>query len=94
MLEVIACVAMECPAANDHETRRDERGRLLKAVRTLDLSDVVRGRFRGYGREPGVASNSQVETFAAIRFHIDNHRWVGELGGRPSPGDDQEKNHL
>ena len=77
MLEVIACLAMECPAGKDHEARREERGRLLKTVRTLDASDVVRGQFRGYRREPGVAPDSQVETFAALRFHIDNERWNG-----------------
>jgi glucose-6-phosphate 1-dehydrogenase len=77
MLEVIACLGMECPAANDHAARRDERGRLLKAVRTLQPSDVVRGQFRGYRDEPGVAADSQVETFAALRFHIDNQRWSG-----------------
>ncbi len=77
MLQVIACLAEECPAGKDHEARRDERGRLLKAVKTLDPSDVVRGQFRGYRREPGVARDSQVETFAAIRFHIDNERWSG-----------------
>lgn len=77
MLEVIACLAEECPAGKDHESRRDERGRLLKAVRTLDPSDVVRGQFHGYRREPGVAPDSQVETFAALRFHIDNERWNG-----------------
>jgi glucose-6-phosphate 1-dehydrogenase len=77
MLQVIACLAEECPAGKDHEARRDERGRLLKAVRTLELSDVVRGQFRGYRREPGVAPDSQVETFAAVRFLIDNERWNG-----------------
>ncbi len=77
MLEVIACLAMECPSARDHEARRDERGRLLRAVRTLEGPDVVRGQFRGYRREPGVARESQVETFAAVRFHIDNERWNG-----------------
>jgi glucose-6-phosphate 1-dehydrogenase len=77
MLQVIACLAEECPAGADHEARRDERGRLLKAVRTLEPSDVVRGQFRGYRREPGVAPDSQVETFAAIRFQIDNERWNG-----------------
>lgn len=77
MLEVIACLGMECPAANDHAARRDERGRLLKAVRTLVPSDVVRGQFRGYRNEPGVAADSRVETFAALRFHIDNERWSG-----------------
>jgi glucose-6-phosphate 1-dehydrogenase len=77
MLQVIACLAEECPAGKDHEARREERGRLLKAVRTLEPADVVRGQFRGYRREPGVAPDSQVETFAAIRFHIDNERWNG-----------------
>jgi glucose-6-phosphate 1-dehydrogenase len=77
MLEVIACLAMECPARKDHEARRDERGRLLKAVRTLQPSDIVRGQFRGYGQEPGVAADSQIETFAVARFQIDNDRWAG-----------------
>jgi glucose-6-phosphate 1-dehydrogenase len=77
MLQVIACLAEECPTGNDHEARRHERGRLLKAVRTLEPSDVLRGQFRGYRHEPGVAPDSQVETFAAIRFQIDNERWNG-----------------
>ena len=77
MLEVIACLAMECPAGSDHEARRDERGRVLEAVRTLGPADIVRGQFRGYRREPGVAADSQVETFAAVRFQIDDERWKG-----------------
>src|SRR5260370_23877928 len=77
MLQVIACLAMGPPAGKDHELLRDERGRLLEHVRTLAPEDVVRGQFRGYRNEPGVASDSQVETFAAVRFHIDNARWEG-----------------
>ena len=77
MLEVIACLGMECPAGRDHEARREERQRLLQAVRTLTPADVVRGQFRGYRQEPGVAADSQVETFAALRFYIDNERWRG-----------------
>jgi glucose-6-phosphate 1-dehydrogenase len=77
MLQVIACLAMECPTRKDHEGWRDERGRLLRAVRTLDPFEVVRGQFRGYRRELGVAPDSQVETFAAIRFYVDNERWDG-----------------
>lgn len=76
-MPVIACLGMECPAANDHAARRDERVRLLKAVRPLKPCDVVRGQFRGYRDEPGVAADSRVETFAAQRFHIDNERWSG-----------------
>jgi len=77
MLQVVACLAMTCPPTNDHEALRDERGRLLQAVRTLGPSDIVRGQFRGYRREPDVAPDSQVETFAAVRFHIDTERWGG-----------------
>jgi glucose-6-phosphate 1-dehydrogenase len=60
-----------------HEAQRDARGKLLESVRTLDPSSVVRGQFRGYRREPGVATDSKVETFAAIRFQIDSDRWRG-----------------
>ena len=77
MLQVVACLAMACPSSTDHEAVRDERGRLLQAVRTLDPSDLVRGQFRGYRQEPGVARDSQVETFAAVKFSIDTPRWAG-----------------
>jgi len=77
MLQVIACLAMECPTAKSHTALRDERARLLQRVRTLDPSDAVRGQYRGYKQEPGVAADSQVETFAAVRFFIDNDRWHG-----------------
>lgn len=77
MLVVIACLAMECPAGSDNEARRNERRDLLKAVRTLGTADLVRGQFRGYRDEPGVSSDSNVETFAALRFYIDNERWKG-----------------
>jgi glucose-6-phosphate 1-dehydrogenase len=75
MLEVVANLAMECPSGSSYEARRDERGKLLQAVRTLGPADIVRGQFRGYRNEPSVAADSKVETFAAIRFHIDNDRW-------------------
>lgn len=77
MLQVVACLAMESPAGTDHEAWRDRRGELLNAIRTLTPSDVVRGQFEGYRSEPGVAADSNVETFAAIRFQIDNDRWQG-----------------
>lgn len=77
MLMVIASLAMEQPAGSDHESIRDERAKVLKALRPLTPSDVVRGQFRGYRREDGVASDSQVETFAALRIHIDSDRWAG-----------------
>ena len=77
MLRVIACLAMECPTGKDHRAQSDERSRLLNHVRTLDSSDVLRGQYRGYRQEPDVAADSQVETFAVVRFHIDNDRWSG-----------------
>ena len=77
MLQVVACMAMECPASNADEALRDERIRLLKNVRTLDAANIIRGQFRGYRKEAGVNPGSQVETFTAARFQIDNPRWSG-----------------
>jgi glucose-6-phosphate 1-dehydrogenase len=56
---------------------RAEKLRLFRAVRPLDPRHVVRGQFRGYRNEPGVAPDSQVETFAALCLHIDTWRWAG-----------------
>src|SRR5262249_16065723 len=77
MFQVLALLTMDAPVGNDPETIRDERLRLFKAIRTLEPADVVRGQFRGYRTEPGVAPDSQVETFAALRMHIDTWRWSG-----------------
>ena len=77
LLQVVALLAGEPPANMDTESIRDERAKLLRSVRTLTPADVVRGQFRGYLQEPGVARDSTVETFAAVRLHIDNWRWGG-----------------
>jgi len=77
MLQVVACLTMELPAAPEHEALRDERGRLLQSMRTLDPAEVVRGQFRGYRQEAGVAPDSHVETYAQLRLHIDSPRWNG-----------------
>ena len=77
LLMVIACLAMEQPSGRDHESIREERVKVLKMIRPLIPSDVVRGQFRGYRCEGGVAPESQVETFAALRFYIDSERWAG-----------------
>ena len=77
LLMVMACLAMEQPSGRDHESIREERVKVLKMIRPLIPSDVVRGQFRGYRREGGVAPKSQVETFAALRFYIDSERWAG-----------------
>lgn len=77
MLQVLALLAMDAPVRNDAETMRDEKLRLFKAIRSLTPSDIVRGQFRGYRQENGVARDSQVETFVALRLLIDSWRWAG-----------------
>ncbi|MEO7145853.1 MAG: glucose-6-phosphate dehydrogenase, partial [Bryobacteraceae bacterium] len=77
MLEVIALLTMEAPIGRDPDALRDEKQRAFRAMRPLGPTDVVRGQFRGYRNEYGVASDSKVETFAAIRLHIDTWRWAG-----------------
>jgi glucose-6-phosphate 1-dehydrogenase len=77
LLMVIACLAMEQPSGRDHESIREERAKVLKMIRPLIPSDVVRGQFLGYRREGGVAPDSQVETFAALRLYIESERWAG-----------------
>jgi glucose-6-phosphate 1-dehydrogenase len=77
MLEIIALLTMEAPVAGGLDAFRDEKERALRAIRPLAPSDIVRGQFRGYRSEDGVASDSQVETFAAVKLHIDTPRWEG-----------------
>jgi glucose-6-phosphate 1-dehydrogenase len=77
MLEVVALLTMEAPTGRDPDALRDEKQRAFRAMRPLTPADVVRGQFRGYRNEDGVASDSQVETFAAVRLHIDAWRWAG-----------------
>jgi glucose-6-phosphate 1-dehydrogenase len=77
LLSVIAHLAMEPPAGNLEASILDKKVEVLRAVRPLDDDCVVRGQFKGYRDEHGVASDSEVETFAAIRLHIDSWRWEG-----------------
>src|SRR2546426_3553681 len=77
LFQVLANLTMEPPIRTDSESIRDEKVKVLKAISPLDAKNVVRGQFRGYRREPGVASDSNVETFAALKLHIDSWRWRG-----------------
>jgi glucose-6-phosphate 1-dehydrogenase len=77
LFQVLANLAMEPPIRTDSESIRDEKVKVLKAVPALDPRHVLRGQFRGYRQEPGVASDSQVETFVAVRLEIDSWRWRG-----------------
>src|SRR5207302_7045006 len=73
LLQVLANLTMEPPASADSEAMRDEKVKVLRAIRPLEPGDVVRGQFRGYRDEKGVAKDSKVETFAALRLQI--HSW-------------------
>ena len=77
LLQVTALLAMDAPVGRDPESMRAEKLRLFRGMRPLDPRQVVRGQFRGYRDEPGVAKDSQVETFAAMRLSIDTWRWAG-----------------
>jgi len=77
LFQALANLAMEPPIRTDSESIRDEKVKVLKAVSPLDPKNLVRGQFRGYRDEPGVAADSKVETFAALKLHIDSWRWRG-----------------
>jgi glucose-6-phosphate 1-dehydrogenase len=77
LFQVLSYVAMEPPVCVDCESIRDEKAKVLKAMPALDPGNVVRGQFRGYRAEKGVKSDSQVETFAALRLEVHNWRWDG-----------------
>lgn len=76
LFQVLVNLAMEPPVRTDSETVRDEKVQVLKAIPALQPGDVVRGQFRGYCNENGVAPNSQIETFAALKLHINSWRWM------------------
>ena len=77
LFQVLANLAMEPPIRTDSESIRDEKVKVLKAISPLDPKNLVRGQFRGYRQEKGVAPDSKVETFAALKLHIDSWRWNG-----------------
>jgi len=77
LFQVLANLAMEPPVGTDSESIRDEKVKVLKAIAPLDSSRVVRGQFRGYRDEKGVAPDSKVETFAALRLEVHSWRWQG-----------------
>jgi glucose-6-phosphate 1-dehydrogenase len=77
LFQVLANLAMEPPIRADSESIRDEKVKVLKAITPLESQNLVRGQFQGYRKEPGVAPDSQVETFAALKLYIDSWRWRG-----------------
>jgi glucose-6-phosphate 1-dehydrogenase len=77
LFQVLANLTMEPPVRTDSESIRDEKVKVLKAMPSLNPDNIVRGQFRGYRSEKGVAPASTVETFAALRLQIDSWRWQG-----------------
>lgn len=75
LFQLISNLAMEPPARNDSESVRDEKVKVLKAVPQITATDVLRGQFRGYRDESGVAKDSRTETFAALKLNIQSWRW-------------------
>jgi glucose-6-phosphate 1-dehydrogenase len=77
LFQVLVNLAMEPPVRTDSETIRDEKVKVLKAIPPLEAKNLVRGQFRGYRNEHGVAPDSKVETFAALQLKVDSWRWQG-----------------
>ena len=77
LLQVVGHLAMEPPVAADPQSLLDEKVQVFKAIRTAAPDDLVRGQYRGYRHEDGVAADSNVETYAAVRLHVDSWRWAG-----------------
>ena len=77
LFQLLTNLLMEPPVRTDSESIRDEKVKVLKAMRTLGADDLVRGQFAGYLQEPGVAAGSKTETFSALRLQVDSWRWQG-----------------
>ena len=77
LLQVLALVAMEPPVGPGADDLNDKKAEVFRAMPALDPERCVRGQYRGYTDVPGVAKDSQTETFIALRTEIDNWRWAG-----------------
>ncbi len=77
LLQLLALVAMEPPASLNSDAIRDEKAKLLGAVRPVPVGNTVRAQYEGYGDAAGVAPGSSTPTYAALRLFIDNWRWKG-----------------
>ncbi|MFD1935051.1 MULTISPECIES: glucose-6-phosphate dehydrogenase [Nonomuraea] len=77
LLQLLAYTAMDAPPSDDVRAVLDEKWRVLRSVRAVQESDVLRGQYEGYRDTDGVAPGSRTETFVALRATIDNWRWAG-----------------
>ena len=77
LLQLLTFMTMEPPYAFDARALRDEKMKVLQALRPIQLDDTMPGQYLGYRTEKGVAPKSQTPTFAAMKLYIDNWRWQG-----------------
>jgi glucose-6-phosphate 1-dehydrogenase len=77
LLQVVSLVAMEPPVGSDSSYLSDEKAKVLTAIRALDCETMLRGQYKGYLDEPGVAEDSTTETYVAARLDIESWRWAG-----------------
>jgi glucose-6-phosphate 1-dehydrogenase len=77
IFQILSNLAMEPPVRTDSESIRDEKVKVLKAIAPIDEKNIVRGQFRGYQSETGVATGSRTETFAALKLEVNSWRWQG-----------------
>ncbi len=77
LFQVLCNLAMEPPVRSDSETLRDEKVKVLRAIPSVEETNLVRGQFRGYRDENGVAKDSKTETFAAVKLEVNSWRWRG-----------------
>ena len=77
LFQIVSYLAMEAPSSTYPEAIRDEQAKVLRTIRPMNAQKITRGQFRGYRDEPGVAKNSTVATYAALRLDVDSWRWEG-----------------
>lgn len=77
LLQIVSYLTMEAPSSTYAEAIRDEQAKVLRTVRPMEADHIVRGQFRGYRDEPGVAPNSEVPTYAVLQLFVDSWRWQG-----------------
>ncbi len=77
LFQIVALLAMEPPAYQGYGAVHSEKAKVFQAMRRLQPDDIVRGQYGGYRKEAGVAKDSDVETFCALRLFIDSWRWQG-----------------
>lgn len=81
LLQLLTLIGMEPPAVYEADALRNEKVKVLSAIRLPNAADLalhtVRAQYEGYRHEPGVDKNSQTPTYAALQLFVDNWRWQG-----------------